>query len=355
MKKSDRGQKRMMRVLIIATSRYTRGGISAVIKAHATGEQWKRHRCKWIGYHIDRSHILKVLFAVQALARFIILLPFYQIVHLHFSLATDMKRAYIFFRIARMFEKKIIAHLHCGDQLPEIWGNRYVDVFTHSDVGLVLSPSIKKGIEEHIGTGYDIRVLYNPCPSVSTITPFKERMKIILFAGTLNSNKGYADLISSFSMIAAKHPDWQLVFAGNGEVEQAKELATANAISEQCRFLGWVSGEEKDIAFRSASLLCLPSYAEGFPMAVLDAWAYGLPVVATPAGGLADIIQDGINGLLFPAGDIEKLAMQLDCIISNDALRLHIAKESSQLALTMFNIDTINRQLGGIYEELGNN
>jgi len=228
----------------------------------------------------------------------------------------------------------------------------YEELFTCADMALVLSPSIKHKVEECIGKNHRIEVLFNPCPTVDTITPFEERKKEILFAGTLNSNKGYKELIRAFSKIASKHPEWKVVFAGNGEVSDASAIAIECNVKEQCVFLGWVNGEQKDNAFRRASILCLASYAEGFPMAVLDAWAYGIPVVTTPAGGLIDIIKDGENGLLFPFGDVDAMAMQLDRIISDNQLRESIAKESMQLAHSTFNIQNINKQLGDIYQSL---
>ena len=228
----------------------------------------------------------------------------------------------------------------------------YEEMFTKCDMALVLSPSIKRKVEGYIGTNHRVEVLFNPCPTIGTITPFEKREKEILFAGTLNSNKGYADLIRGFAKIAQKHPDWKVVFAGNGQVEQAKALAQSLGVENQCQFLGWVNGEQKDAAFRRASVLCLASYQEGFPMAVLDAWAYGVPVVSTPAGGLIDIIQEGKNGLLFEAGNIDQMAEKLDRIISDDPLRKDIGGESRMLAYTTFNINTINNQLGDLYEEL---
>ena len=344
----------MPKVLIIATSKYTRGGITAVIKAQQKGEQWNRFHCKWIGYHVDRAGWIKALYYMYAFIRYCLLLPFYQIVHYQFSLQTDAKRSYYFFKIAKLLRKKTIIHLHCGDQLSEIWSPMYEELFTRCNLALVLSPSIKRKVEEYIGTGHRVEVLYNPCPTISQITPFEKRENEILFAGTLNKNKGYADLITGFSKIAKKHPDWKLVFAGNGEVEHAKALADKLGVDDQCQFLGWVNGEQKDAAFRRASVLCLASYQEGFPMAVLDAWAYGVPVVSTPAGGLIDIIEEEKNGLLFNAGNTDMMADKLDKIISNTEFRSQIAAESKLLARTMFNIDNLNKQLGEIYKMLCN-
>lgn len=87
-------------------------------------------------------------------------------------------------------------------------------------------------------------------------------------------------------------------------------------------------------------------------MAVLDAWAYGLPVITTPVGGIPDIAIDGENMLLFNAGDIDKLAENMQRLIDDNELRNKIIKESVNLANTTFNIDTINNQIGSLYQEM---
>lgn len=159
-------------------------------------------------------------------------------------------------------------------------------------------------------------------------------------------------MIKAFAKIANKYPNWKIVFAGNGEVKQGEELAKSLGIEEQTVFLGWVSGKAKDKAFKESKIFCLPSYAEGFPMAVLDAWAYGLPVITTPVGGIPDIAVDGKNMLLFNAGDIDKLAESMRRLIDDKELRSNIIKESINLANTTFNINTINNQVGCLYQEL---
>ena len=103
-------------------------------------------------------------------------------------------------------------------------------------------------------------------------------------------------------------------------------------------------------AFKQASVFCLPSYAEGFPMAVLDAWAYGLPVVTTPVGGIPDVAVDSENMLLFNPGDIDTLAERLDLLMSDDILRDKLAASSIKMSLEMFNLNTITKQVGEIYE-----
>ena len=87
-------------------------------------------------------------------------------------------------------------------------------------------------------------------------------------------------------------------------------------------------------------------------MAVLDAWAYGLPVITTPVGGIPDIAKDGENLLLFQPGDCDKLAIQMERMIKDKQLRANIIKQSSVLAETIFNIKTINKEIENLYNEL---
>ena len=81
-------------------------------------------------------------------------------------------------------------------------------------------------------------------------------------------------------------------------------------------------------------------------MGVLDAWAYGIPCVVTPVGGVID----GENALVFAVGDVDMLSSELKKMISDDFLREKIAQASLELAHTTFNIDCINKKMEDIYE-----
>ena len=87
-------------------------------------------------------------------------------------------------------------------------------------------------------------------------------------------------------------------------------------------------------------------------MSVLDAWAYGLPVITTPVGGIPDIAIDGKNCLLFEPGNIKKLANCLEELILNIELRKKIASESYNLAMSILSEDEINAQIGSIYYDI---
>lgn len=345
----------MSRVLVVATSRKTRGGITSVIKAHETGEQWKRFHCHWVQTHRDGPALRKVLYFITGMADFLIRLPFYDIVHIHTADYGTEKRKRIFARISKLFGKKLIVHLHSSGPEYSI-GGRYRDLykysFTHADKVILLSNTWKQeAIKAFHLSENKMEVLYNPCPSVRPSAP-EEREKYILFAGTLTHRKGYDDLIKAFAAIACKHPDWCLKLAGNGEVELGKALARELGIDNQVDFLGWINGEEKDRAFRRASIYCLPSYSEGFPMGVLDAWAYHLPVVTTPVGGIPDVAVDGENILLFTPGDIECLSNKLEYLICTPSLYDKIQMASAAFATIKFDVKTISSQLDKVYRSI---
>lgn len=337
------------KVLVIATSKKSRGGITSVVKALQQGEQWQKYQCEWIETHRDGSFSRKLWYLLTSLFKYFFLLPFYDCVHIHFSITASAKRKFIFFSIAKLFNKKIIIHFHAGNQLMDIWSNIYNEMFTSADKSLVLSQGIKDIVEEKIGKSNKIEVLFNPCPQIKKTTE-NNKQNNILFAGTLMALKGYEDLINAFSSLK-EYKDWNLVFAGNGEIDKGELLSKELGIENRVIFLGWVDGEAKDKIFREASIFCLPSYAEGFPMALLDAWAYGIPAVTTPVGGIPDILQDGINGLFFPAGDIKMLAHQLEKLMKDKSLRENIVSESDKLVQNVLNINVICKKLDIIYSE----
>ena len=341
------------KVLVVATSRKTRGGITSVVKAYESSPLWNDFQCKWIETHRDGGAFTKIMYLIKGFLQFLVWVSFYDIVHIHTSEPASALRKMPFMVISRLLGKKVIVHFHSFSVETTInskyqWVYRYL--FGKADCVLVLSKYWQDELNKTFGFSADkVKVLYNPCTTEVSEKVYPKK-KEILYAGTVNARKGYADMIKAFAKIADKYRDWSIVFAGNGEIEEGKALAQHLGIAGQTVFLGWVRGDDKDKTFKEASAFCLPSYAEGFPMGVLDAWAYGLPVITTPVGGIPDIAEDGKNCLLFNPGDVEKLAVQMDKMLESESLRKDIAAESSKLAQGIFSIDVVTRNLGGIYQ-----
>ena len=343
------------RVLVIATSRYTRGGITSVINAHEQGKQWDEYGCKWIETVRDGNAFIKILYFIKALGQFLMLLYGAKILHVHSALGTSIKRKNIFITIGKIFNKKVIIHFHAAEK--SMLNNPdkniiYSKIFKKADKIIVLSDSWKKLLVSKLSLDKDrIITIYNPAPLVERSFIKKN---IVLFAGTLIKRKGYDTLIKAFSTICQRSEvnDWYLVMAGNGEVDEAKELISDLGISDRVTLVGWVTGKVKEDLFREASIFCLPSQAEGFPMAILDAWAYGIPCIMTPVGGIPELVTDEVDGIIVPVNNYLKLADALLMLMKSKDIRDKIVKNTDKRISSDFNINILNSQIGNIYQDL---
>lgn len=350
--------KHLTRILMIATSRKTRGGVTAVLKKYEESLLWSECECRWLETHRDGNIITKLYYSVVAFIQALFIIPYYDIIHVHTSRPPSALRKLPFLAYARLWNKKVIVHLHFFET-HIVFSPRYRGLYgmlcrlAHKVV--VLSQRAKQEYASDIIPAHKMQVIYNPVTTIINTQTKYHRKNHILFAGLLTPLKGYKDLIRAFATIAPKYPDWKLVLAGNGEIQEAAELAQKLNIASQVELPGWVSGEDKHQYFSEASIFCLPSYSEGFPMAVLDAWAYHLPVVTTPVGGLTDVLVDQENAMVFEIGNIDMLALKLSQLIENPEFRSTIANESSRLAQTQFDMTTIYNNLKRLYINVLNN
>lgn len=143
-----------------------------------------------------------------------------------------------------------------------------------------------------------------------------ERDNLIVAVGRLDENKNHAMLIHAFAKIADEYPLMRLVIYGEGELRTKLEaLVGEKGLSERVEMPGSV-GDVADRICR-AKIFALTSNTEGMPNSLIEAMALGIPVVSTdcPCGGPAELVEDGVNGLLVPVGDAFALADAFRSII----------------------------------------
>jgi GalNAc-alpha-(1->4)-GalNAc-alpha-(1->3)-diNAcBac-PP-undecaprenol alpha-1,4-N-acetyl-D-galactosaminyltransferase len=182
------------------------------------------------------------------------------------------------------------------------------------------------------------RVVVIPNPFVPPPAPAEDesgdgatRGPALIAVGRLHRDKGFDILLEAFALLRDEHPRWQLTVLGEGE-----ERGRLEALRDGLRLGGRVSlpGRVKDpyTFLRRATLFALPSRAEGFPLALCEALACGLPAVcADCAGGVRDIIEDGVNGLLVPKEDAGSLARALGRLMSDEAERRRLALRAPEV------------------------
>jgi glycosyltransferase involved in cell wall biosynthesis len=156
------------------------------------------------------------------------------------------------------------------------------------------------------------------------------KRRVIAAMGRLSREKGFDILINVFAALQECHPDWNLRIIGDGPQrqplsEQAKRLA-----SDRVQFSGWVA-DPAEILGR-CHLFVLPSQYEGFPNALLEAMAAGLPVVSFDCdSGPSDIVRHDVDGLLVSAGDAALLQAAMDRCMSDDPLRKRLGKRAREV------------------------
>ena len=216
-----------MKTLVLATSHKTRGGITSVIKVHQKGEQWRTYNCKWIETHIDTGAVMALLYLLRSYLQYLFHLPTSQIIHIHLSEPGSAMRKLLYFFPAKLLRKRTLIHFHAFSPDTTIYGKKqwvYRYIFTNADRVIVLSNTWKQAVYNAFRID-NVEVIYNPCTTTVASTKQYAKQKHILYAGAVNARKGYADMLRAFAKIAGKHKDWNIVFAGNGEIEQGKAIA----------------------------------------------------------------------------------------------------------------------------------
>jgi glycosyltransferase involved in cell wall biosynthesis len=177
------------------------------------------------------------------------------------------------------------------------------------------------------------------------------RTPTVLFIGRLSKIKGVGVLIRALEGIE----NVRLIVAGDGdERRELEELARTLSIS--ARFVGAVGAVERDELLSSCDAVVIPSLVmpcgrtEGTPVVCIEAMAAGRPVIASRAGGLAEIIADGDNGLLFDAGDHNSLREKLKLIINDASLRRRLSRNGLQTA-TGYHWSKIGERFSRIIKE----
>jgi glycosyltransferase involved in cell wall biosynthesis len=130
--------------------------------------------------------------------------------------------------------------------------------------------------------------------------------------------KGADTLIASLPRVLKVAPDTSLVLVGDGDDRPRLEhLACELGVSERARFLHGLTPEQLLACYANCNVFALPSKGEGFGFVFLEAMACGKPVIGGAHGGIPDIVENGVTGLLVPHGDAERLALALESLLGN--------------------------------------
>lgn len=340
------------RVMIVGSAEQSAGGVSTVIKLMKKMSVWEEYFCYWLGTQIQRNYLWKLWYAVKGNFIAFFIMWRYNIVHMHTT--PDKLGLLIQLPIllwAKCLGKKVIMHLHVGNQLKTKKNHLFVFCLKRAN-RIVFLAEKWEGLFSAYYPEINVPtvVIYNPVENVSEVL-YAEKEKKIIMAAWYNENKAADLLLKAWKSIKDDYPDWQVDMLGNGEVERFKQMSIDMGLADTVTFTGYVTGKEREEHFRKASIYCMCSYEEGFPMVVLESWMYGINVVTTPVGGLPDVIEERKNCLTFDFGDWEGLANQLCVLMDNEDKRREMAEYSREFAMGHFSMEKINKDICKLYEE----
>lgn len=309
-----------------------------------------------------------------------------KIVHIHAASYGSFIRKSIVLKIAKLFKKKVIFHIHGAefhlfyDKSPEFMKKIITNTLNQADLIIVLSKVWKERIsricernkerkskfnlnlKSRVGLlthqqkidnalifapGEYIKVLYNPI-CIKEINHTSSEQVRFLFMGRIEKRKGVYDIIEAVKNIT--NPNIIINLYGDGDLDKFKALIEESNLQDKIKISDWVSGDEKDEAYKNSDVLLLPSYNEGLPMSILEAMAYGLPIIATTVGGIPEAVEDGVNGFLIQPGDTKTLAERIDLLASYKDLREKMGRAGYDIAKEKFDIKIIINQLQDIYD-----
>lgn len=170
------------------------------------------------------------------------------------------------------------------------------------------------------------------------------RMVRLVFLGEIGDRKGTFDLLIALDKIRGLK-NWHAVVAGNGRVGEFRVMVSKLGLDGRISVPGWLEAGASRQLLMNSDILILPSYAENLPMAVIEAMAAGIPVVATPVGATAEIVQDGETGYLVRPGDIEQISKILAVLIRDKDLRISFGANARRIFDAELSMESFRKKL----------
>jgi len=189
--------------------------------------------------------------------------------------------------------------------------------------------------------------IYN---SVDTIG----RGPIILYVGRLTHRKGVHILLKAMPTVLKVFPRAQLLIAGNGYMQGLIVLLTKRLkLENHVKLLGSIPEGELPNLYNASNVFVLPSlYGESFGIVLLEAMASGRPIVASRIGGIPEVIENNVTGILVESGSKESLADAILKILSDQNLAEVLANNARKIAEVKYSWSVIAEKIEGVYEEL---
>lgn len=351
-------------ILMLGASLNYPGGMTEVVRSYASAGLFHSWPVRYVSTYEGRSFSAKLWPWLGALGKVLaaLLRRRVALVHVHSAAYGSFWRKSVICALAAALRVPYVIHLHDG-RLPAF--RRACGPLTLAWLRFILRKAARVVVltrrwrdeVQQIEPAARVSIIGNPVPVPVSLPPLARPARKLLFLAWLHKEKGILDLIAALPHILRRVPEAELIIAGGGAAgcetrESLEELAGALGVEHALRFAGWVDGARKRDLLREADVFVLPSYCEALPVGLLEAMAAGMPVVASRVGGIPDVIEDKVSGLLVDPGEPRALAQAIVAILSDDALRQRL-REAAHREVKRYSIEAVLGELEALYRELG--
>lgn len=336
----------------------TRGGITTLTASILNSSLRQDYDFIYIASQAEEfGKIRKALLALSAIIRFVgsCLWTRPGLIYVHLGSNASLYRESIFILLAKLFGKRVLTHFHAGDideyfpRQPAI-GKRFIlTALSISDT--VIAVSVESATQlRRICKKINLCLIPNTIDTsvfdAAGSSPREDRPGPLrlLFVGAVGKLKGEIDLIKALSILKKKGLDLKVSFIGY-DAETLAPICHSHGVFEFVECLGPVSMQDRISYFEQADIFVLPTYAEAMPLSVIEAMAAGLPIISTTVGGIPEIVANGKEGYLVPAGDIIALAENIGLLVGNKEVRIKMGKNARKRACEELDFKTYIDQL----------
>ncbi|MBB5707604.1 glycosyltransferase family 4 protein [Sphingopyxis panaciterrulae] len=350
-------------VILLANGSHAKGGIEkyAFYLINQIEENHENIKITETISRKDLPGLLKHISIIPCFIRFCSFIFSKRVDIIHVNLAprgsTFRKIPYIF--VSKLTRKKIILHLHGGgyedffDKRSCIVRHIIKFLFESADKVVILNDNSREFVTIKIGLLPErVVALGNGVPAATEMAAPWHVIPTICFMGRLIPIKGIDILLEAFGLLKQRGIDFRAVIGGDGDIDVFQRLAHGLGLDDEVEFLGWLNGQEVTRQYSMADIFVLSSRVENQPMAILEAMAHRLPVVATDVGAVSSQVIDGTTGLVIAPGDAKILADALERLCRDPALRRTMGEAGYDRWQAHFSIATAATRMVDLYHEL---
>lgn len=177
-----------------------------------------------------------------------------------------------------------------------------------------------------------------------------EGPRTIVCTGRLCPSKGQAMLVEAAGMLLGRGLDFRVVLLGGGEdMEALKDMVARRGLEGRVAIVGPVGHERVRQELALADLFVLPSFAEGVPVALMEAMASGVPVLSTAIMGIPELVEDRVSGLLVQPSNVEQLASAIEEVLSGSVDAASLVKNAVAKVREDYDVEANTRALAGLF------